>query len=121
MRFRISNCLFASETLFIHHQMICLCIVRWCVGLPTGEVFIYQQTVCLCRCILTSLVYLPSDGVYRILYEEVDETHVEVLYLHTVQEGSEPEAIRWATEDSSLRLIAPASKVLSLCLHAVSN
>ena len=41
-----------------------------------------------------------ADGVYRILYEEVDETHVEVLYLHTAHEGSEPEAIRLAGNDA---------------------
>ncbi|KAF0305391.1 Dipeptidyl peptidase 9 [Amphibalanus amphitrite] len=42
-----------------------------------------------------------EDGVYRILYEEVDETHVEVLYLHTMQEGSEPEAIRYPRAGST--------------------
>ncbi|XP_037068857.1 dipeptidyl peptidase 9-like [Pollicipes pollicipes] len=42
-----------------------------------------------------------SDGVYRILYEEVDETHVEVLYLNTAQEGGEPEAIRYPRAGST--------------------
>ena len=54
---------------------------------------LYVVTLCTdyprSRCIST-------DGVYRILYEEVDETHVEVLYLHTAHEGSAPEAIRSA-------------------------